>query len=71
MTAVTPNDTQSGIHARAQQSPLASQRAKQNNQPSGNNTRAKSGPFFTLGYKDGFSQWVRIPLVYLSGSIVH
>lgn len=38
--------------SRTQQSPLASQRAKQQGAP-----QTKRG-YFPLGYKEGFSQWV-------------
>jgi len=47
-------DSESDISQRTQQSPLASQRAKQ--QQSNGRTAVKSG-YFPLGYKDGFSQW--------------
>ena len=48
------------VQARAQQSPLASQRAKQESNSGRNGQAAKAGGFFTLGYKEGFSQWVSI-----------
>lgn len=49
-----PNEVQT----RVQQSPLASQRAKQESNSGRNGQAAKAGGFFTLGYKEGFSQWV-------------
>lgn len=44
----------------SQQSPLASQRGKQHAGPNESNQiqTAKSGGFFPLGFKEGFSQWV-------------
>lgn len=45
---------------RVQQSPLASQRAKLEGNSGKNGQTAKAGGFFTLGYKEGFSQWVGI-----------
>lgn len=48
------------IHSRTQQSLLASQREKAAQvptAPTGNPPR--SGAMFPLGYKEGFSQWVR------------
>ena len=45
--------------SRSQQSPLASQRAKQGNNPTeANRTGRFSGGYFPLGYKEGFHQWV-------------
>lgn len=57
-TSASGNDDIS--YSRPQQSPLASQRGKQNTGPSeGNQSQAaKSGGFFPLGFKEGFSQWV-------------
>ena len=46
------------LQSRVQQSPLASQRLKQSSAPSESNRTMKTGGFFTLGYKEGFSQWV-------------
>lgn len=51
------------VQARAQQSPLASQRAKQESSSGRNGQAAKAGGFFTLGYKEGFSQWVSIKML--------
>lgn len=57
-TSVSDNDDIS--YSRPQQSPLASQRGKQNTGPneSTQSQAAKSGGFFPLGFKEGFSQWV-------------
>lgn len=57
-TSASGNDDIS--YSRPQQSPLASQRGKQNTNPSeGNQSQAvKGGGFFPLGFKEGFSQWV-------------
>lgn len=48
------------VQTRVQQSPLASQRAKQDSDSGKNGQTAKAGGYFTLGYKEGFSQWVGI-----------
>lgn len=57
-TSASGNDDIS--YSRPQQSPLASQRGKQNASPNESNQSqtAKSGGFFPLGFKEGFSQWV-------------
>ena len=57
-TSASSNDDIS--YSRPQQSPLASQRGKQNASPNESNQSqtAKSGGFFPLGFKEGFSQWV-------------
>lgn len=46
------------LQSKGQQSPLASQRAKQDGHPTEENRTGKVGGYFTLGYKEGFSQWV-------------
>ena len=46
------------MQIQVQQSPLASQRAKQEGNTARNGQAARAGGFFTLGYKEGFSQWV-------------
>jgi hypothetical protein len=46
------------MHTRVQQSPLASQRAKHDSDTAGNSRAAKAVGYFTLGYKEGFNQWV-------------
>ena len=51
----TSNDD---YRSKGQQSPLASQRAKQGSQPTEGNRTAKFNGYFPLGYKAGFSQWV-------------
>lgn len=57
-TSASGNDDIS--YSRPQQSPLASQRGKKNTGPNESNQSqaAKSGAFFPLGFKEGFSQWV-------------
>ncbi|KAL8942890.1 MAG: hypothetical protein Q9211_001192 [Gyalolechia sp. 1 TL-2023] len=57
MAAATTNGSSDNIRTRSQQSPLASQRAKEINAPTEENRKGKFGGFFTLGYKEGFSQW--------------
>jgi len=60
MSASTASSSDDDYTSRTQQSPLASQRArKQGNPPSEANRTGKFGGYFTLGYKEGFSQWVR------------
>ena len=60
MAAATTNGGNDDLMStRTQQSPLASQRAKQNQTPTEDNRKGRLGGMFTLGYKEGFSQWVR------------
>ena len=66
MSAATANDSDDDFRARGQQPILASQRAKENTTPSEANRTGRMGGMFTLGYKDGFSQWVR-PNVFSFG----
>lgn len=47
------------LRSRSQQSPLASQRTKASNAPNEANRTGRMSSYFTLGYKEGFSQWVR------------
>lgn len=58
MTNSGTNDKDDRSQLRGQQSLLASQRAKQNSHPSVENRTGRMGGYFTLGYKEGFSQWV-------------
>ena len=55
-TAIMSTDTADGgddeVRSSSQQSPLASQRK------SASNTSKRTGGYFTLGYKEGFNQWV-------------
>ncbi|KAI9842853.1 MAG: hypothetical protein M1837_006874 [Sclerophora amabilis] len=58
MTASTATGPGDDIRSRTQQSPLASQRAKeQSNHPSAANRTGRFTQYFPLGYKDGFAQW--------------
>ncbi|KAL8952830.1 MAG: hypothetical protein Q9222_001265 [Ikaeria aurantiellina] len=57
MAATATNGDNDDVQTRSQQSPLASQRAKQSNTPTEDNRRGRFGGFFTLGYKEGFNQW--------------
>ena len=50
--------TDDDIRNRTQQSPLASQRAKQTDHPTEANRTGRMSNFFPLGWKDGFNQWV-------------
>lgn len=58
MTTPSSSDRDVRSHARGQQSPLASQRAEQTSHPTEENRTGKMAGLFTLGYKEGFSQWV-------------
>ncbi|KAI9672494.1 MAG: hypothetical protein M1817_003260 [Caeruleum heppii] len=53
MSASAASGSNGDLKSRSQQSPLASQRAKEQ---TGSRT-GPSGGFFPLGYKEGFSQW--------------
>ena len=59
MATATANDSDDDFQTRGQKPMLASQRAKQNGAPSEANRTGRVGGYFTLGYKEGFSQWVR------------
>lgn len=60
MAGTSASDNDDISYSRPQQSPLASQRGKQNTgrNESNQSQAAKSGGFFPLGFKEGFSQWV-------------
>ncbi|KAL8996338.1 MAG: hypothetical protein Q9169_004138 [Polycauliona sp. 2 TL-2023] len=57
MAATTNDGGNDGARMRTQQSPLASERARDSSTPSEENRKGKFGGFFTLGYKEGFNQW--------------
>lgn len=61
-TATMPTATANGgndeIRSSSQHSPLASQRQKASNTSTETNKTGRTGGYFTLGYKEGFSQWV-------------
>ena len=57
--ATAASGSDDDYRSKAQQSPLASQRAKQANQPTESNRTGRfGGGYFPLGYKEGFNQWV-------------
>lgn len=59
MSAATADSGDDEVRSRNQQPMLASQRHKAgNNTPTEANRTGKFGGYFTLGYKEGFSQWV-------------
>jgi len=59
MSAAAADSGDEEIRSRKQQPMLASQRHKVgNNTPTEGNRSGKIGGYFTLGYKEGFSQWV-------------
>ena len=64
MTATTANGGSDDARVRTQQSLLASQRARESSTPAEENRKGKFGGFFTLGYKEGFNQWVRYQRPY-------
>ena len=55
------------LQSRSQQSPLASQRAKQSKAPTEANRTGKFGGYFPLGYKEAYSQWVCAVVSYSGG----
>ena len=57
LSTMTSTDDESQFRNRTQQSPLASQRAKQAN-ADGQGSKSRFSGVFPLGYKDTFSQWV-------------
>ena len=61
MSRVTADGGDDQLQTSSRHSPLASQRNKVNNTSSETSSRGRTGGYFTLGYKEGFSQWVIIP----------
>lgn len=61
-TAIMSTTTATGgdeeFRSSSQHSPSASQREEANNTPTETNRTGRVGGYFTLGYKEGFSQWV-------------
>jgi cardiolipin-specific phospholipase len=62
MSTATADGSDDDFRTRGQQSPLASQRAKQSNDHSEANETGRISGYFPLGYKEGFSQWVSADL---------
>ena len=60
MSRVTADGGDDQVQTNSRNSPLASQRNKVNNTSTETNSRGRTGGYFTLGYKEGFSQWVNI-----------
>ncbi len=59
MSAATADSGDDEVHSRSQQPMLASQRHKAGNDtPTEENRSGRFGRYFTLGYKEGFNQWV-------------
>ena len=62
MSTATANGGDDEFKSRQQQNMLASQRRKTSSEnasgPTEENRRGKIGGYFTLGYKEGFQQWV-------------
>lgn len=65
MAATTTNNSSDDLRTRPQQSPLASKRAQQSNGPTEENRKGKVGGYFTLGYKEGFNQWVKADEIFV------
>ena len=62
MSAATANGNDDDFTTRNQQGMLASQRLKTSNVPTEANRTGRFSGYFPLGYKEGFSQWVRLAL---------
>ena len=63
MSAATANSGgDDELRSRSQQSPLASQRAKNAKTPTEANRTGRFGGYFPLGYKEAYSQWVSVGL---------
>lgn len=60
MAATATSGSNDDLETRSQRSPLASRRPKQSNTPTEDNRKGKFGGYFPLGYKEGFTQWVRV-----------
>ena len=58
MSTTTANNGDDEVRSKPQQSPLASQRGKADNTSADSAKTGRTGGYFTLGYKEGFSQWV-------------
>ena len=58
MATTTADDGDDEVRSKPQQSPLASQRGKEDNTSADSAKSGRTGGYFTLGYKEGFSQWV-------------
>ena len=61
MARVTTDGGDDQVQRGSRNSPLASQRSKVNNTSTETNSRGRTGGYFTLGYKEGFNQWVTVP----------
>ena len=61
MARVTTDGGDDQVQRGSRHSPLASQRSKVNNTSTETNSRGRTGGYFTLGYKEGFNQWVTVP----------
>ena len=61
MPRVTADGGDDQVQTSSRHSPLASQRNQVNNTSTETNSRGRTGGYFTLGYKEGFSQWVTFP----------
>lgn len=61
MATSSTSDPSRDFNAKTQQSPLARERAKaEANNPTQATRANRFSQYFPLGYKDGFSQWVRV-----------
>ena len=70
MSTATANGNDDDLRSRGQQSPLASQRAKQSSAPTEANRTGRFTGYFPLGYKEGFSQWVHTGFFGEAGKVL-
>ncbi|CAD6578754.1 MAG: hypothetical protein ASARMPREDX12_008959 [Alectoria sarmentosa] len=71
MSTTTANGGDDEFRPSSQHSPLASQREKASNTPTETNQTGRVGGYFTLGYKEGFSQWwANIPAAKAEHSVL-
>lgn len=59
MTTATTDGDDDEVRKTSRHSPLASQRKTAENTPTKTGSKGTTGGYFTVGYKEGFSQWVR------------
>lgn len=59
MSTATTDGDDDEVRTTSRHSPLASQRKAAENTSTKTDSKGSTGGYFTLGYKEGFSQWVR------------
>ncbi|CAF9909622.1 MAG: hypothetical protein ALECFALPRED_005856 [Alectoria fallacina] len=71
MSTTTATGGDEEFRSSSQHSPSASQREEANNTPTETNRTGRVGGYFTLGYKEGFSQWwANIPAAKAEHSVL-